>query len=100
MPMPGDAPIPVSLIAVPAAAATGRALRLPPHCSPPTAASWLAPELAVDELAQRRHHVALVGALGAHADRRALLGGEHHDTHDALAVHLEVVARDPDLGLE
>ena len=32
--------------------------------------------------------------------RRAALGGEHHHAHDALAVHLEVVAHDRDLALE
>ena len=30
-----------------------------------------------------------VGAVGAQDDRRAALGGEHHDAHDALAVHLQ-----------
>jgi hypothetical protein len=32
--------------------------------------------------------------------RRPALGGEHHDAHDALPVHLDVVARDRDVALE
>ena len=38
------------------------------------------------------------GAVGAQADRRTAFGGEHHHAHDALAVHLEVVADDRDLA--
>src|SRR5262245_30931345 len=40
-----------------------------------------------------------VRALGAQLHCRATLGGEHHHAHDALAVHLEIVAHHGDVSL-
>jgi hypothetical protein len=37
---------------------------------------------------------------GAHDNRRSALGGEHHHSHDALRVHLKIVAHDGDIALE
>jgi hypothetical protein len=37
-------------------------------------------------------------ALGADYHRGAAFGGEHHDSHNALAVHLEIVALQGDLA--
>src|SRR5437773_2503956 len=71
-PMPGEAAIPWNLMRSPR--------------------SRLAAELAVHQRLQRRQRLALVLALGAHPDAGALLGRQHHHAHDALAVHLEVVA--------
>ena len=42
----------------------------------------------------------LVGAARPQRERGAALGGEHHDAHDALAVHLEIVAHNGDVALE
>ena len=41
-----------------------------------------------------------VGPLGAKKDRRSVFGREHHDAHDALAVHIEIVLHDGDFALE
>ncbi len=58
------------------------------------------PELVGDQQRERLERPLGVGALGAQPDRGPALGGEHHHPHDALRIHLEVVARDGDVGLE
>ncbi len=53
-----------------------------------------------DERREGVERVLGVGAVRTEGDGGAVLGGQHHDAHDALAVHLEVVARDGDVALE
>src|SRR5437899_2502126 len=85
MPIPGDAPMPSNFTSRPRPSGRG---------------SRLAPELAVHQLPQLLDRLLGVRPLGAHADRAALLGRQHHHAHDALAVDLEIVARHEDLRLE
>src|SRR5688572_505305 len=75
-----------------------------PMASPGEAAMpWSARLLAkvlLHQFGQRGQRLGLVRALGAHDDGRTGLGGEHHEAEDALAVDLDAVAADEDLGAE
>ena len=58
------------------------------------------PETRVDQLRQRLDRLALIGALGRDGDGRSARGREQENPHDALAVHLPGLARDPHVRLK
>src|SRR5438552_1618825 len=49
---------------------------------------------------QRRHRLLRIVAVGPDDQRRSALRREHHDAHDALPVHREIVLLDRDRALE
>src|SRR5438445_11561266 len=54
-------------------------------------------ELVVDELGNRRQRLLGLRPPRLDLDRAAFAGGEHHQPHDALAVHRLIVLADRDL---
>ena len=57
-------------------------------------------ELAGDQLADRVERGVGVRAFATHANDRAMTCGQHHQAHDALAVHFLAVLFDEDIRLE
>ena len=53
-----------------------------------------------DQCRERVERLVSIGSGCLERDDGPVFGGQHHDAHDALAIHLEVVARDGDVGLE
>jgi hypothetical protein len=63
------------------------------------AASALA-ELAGDQLGERIYRLLFVGTISSHDDLGAALRGEHHDAHNTLAVHVEIITHECDVRSE
>src|SRR5262247_3891588 len=57
-------------------------------------------EARLDQLADGLERLARLRSGGGDVDRAALLRRQHHDSHDAAAVHALAVLADRDLGLE
>jgi hypothetical protein len=57
-------------------------------------------EFIAHQQCERVERLLGVGALGAKGNVGSVFGGEHHDAHDALPVHIEVVLGDRDFGVE
>src|SRR5512146_2345003 len=60
----------------------------------------LLPELPVNEAAELGQRLGCVVAHGADRDLTTVFGREHHDAHDALTVHFQIVLLHPQLGSE
>src|SRR6185312_3886580 len=58
------------------------------------------PELCRHELGERIYRGIRIGSRGAQNYLRAALGGQHHHSHDALAVHLQIVPYDCNIAGE
>src|SRR5687767_379926 len=69
-------------------------------CSHWESGPLLFPEAVSDDSRKRVDRSLLVGTFGANENARSAFSGKHHDTHDALAVHLEIIADDRDVALE